>query len=118
MDIARVPCHEDDGDTEEQGKYEADSGIGGDKPALVEEFDQPHCKDTHEGRADNEEGRIQAADGKESEYDAEEDGMADGVSQHGHAPEDEEVPGRAQAADMKMAIRSISAKEFISGLLP
>ena len=92
MDIARVPCHEDDGDTEEQGKYEADSGIGGDEPALVEEFDQPHCKDTHEGRADNEEGRVQAADGKESEYDAEEDGMADGVSQHGHAPEDEEVP--------------------------
>ena len=27
-------------------------------------------------------------------------------------------PGRAQAADMKMAIRSISAKEFIIGLLP
>ncbi len=38
------------------------------------------------------EGRVQAADGKESENDAEEDGMADGISQHGHAPEDEEVP--------------------------
>ena len=72
----------------------ADSGIGGDEPALVEEFDQPHCKDTHEGRADNEKRRVQAADGKESENDAEEEVWREHQSAWTCAGRTRKFPGR------------------------
>ena len=94
--VARVQGQQHDAQCEQSGESDADRRVflG---PALAGQLHQERGDEPHDGRADEHRERPEAVRQQERQHKTEQHRVADGVADHGHAPQDEKAADKPAA---------------------